>query len=198
MKSDREFLDGVYEKARQMETKPEKNSVRKPGRRYLAVAAALLAIIIPLTAGLLMQSPEQEPGGLSLARMAQMPSPDLTWLGENAGLVVKGRVLAVKEGGFDATLQCEVTYVQLAVEEVWKGEAEGELRVRITGSTQGQTPLEAAFAEGEEVALFLWDESGEYSLCGSTQGKFTLMEADTYLGCDGEAYTAGELKNKLS
>lgn len=108
----------------------------------------------------------------------------LTSLGEmiaDAGTIVSGKVLDVREGAHPDYPNVEVTFVTLRVEESFKGEAARQSQFTFmqfggTGVTRVQElPI---FRRNESVLVFLYAKSqfGFTSPVGGSQGKFRIMK----------------------
>ncbi len=101
-------------------------------------------------------------------------------LADTANLVVEGRVATV-DVRWDEGRTCINTYATLAVERVHKGQAGGQVVVKVPGGRVGDEEVRvegvARFAAGEEVMAFLWkDGRGEWIVLGEAQGKFLLTQ----------------------
>jgi hypothetical protein len=134
------------------------------GTRWFAIATFLAVL-----AGMVLLLVEGA-GGTTLKAMS------VSEMTRDAAVVV--RVRCVKNStGWDAG---EIwTYSIFAVEETWKGAAEGQLRVRLLGGrTESVTSTVAGvprFRPGEEVVLFLEPTSrGDFSVVGWMEGTFRI------------------------
>ena len=99
-------------------------------------------------------------------------------LGRESVLVVQGRVTGVKSY-WNETGSKIFTEAQVAVDESYKGEKPGTVRVLQLGGVVGHVKMTVAgslaWTPGEEVLLFLEPSSaGAYPVSGFSQGKFNV------------------------
>jgi hypothetical protein len=98
---------------------------------------------------------------------------------EDAGTIVTGRVVEVREGGHPDYPNVSVTYITVEVEEVMKGQANRRARhtfMQFGGLETARLHELPTYRAGEDVVLFLYPESqyGFTSPVGGSQGKFRL------------------------
>jgi len=99
-------------------------------------------------------------------------------LGRESALVVQGRVTGV-QSYWNETGSKIFTEAQVAVDESYKGEKPGTVRVLQLGGVVGHVKMTVAgslaWTPGEEVLLFLEPSTaGAYQVSGFSQGKFTV------------------------
>lgn len=197
MKSDREFLDGIYEKAALLSQTKEK--VAAPIRitfmkRYsgvIAAAAVLVAVISPIlnfNSTTMMHVPkgfsENEPFG---ARAFSVPSLDASQIAEGSDLVLRAKVTKINESVYEK--ENLTTNIELAIKDVYKGKLD-EKKIDLTvyggydAKTKDYIPYEAMFECNEDTILFLnCAEAPAYTLSYSKQGKYEYVET-----LDGERF----------
>jgi hypothetical protein len=108
----------------------------------------------------------------------QIESRSLTQLGQEAELVVQGKVQNVRSFWNDAHTRI-LTEVQIEVSDSHKGSAQSELRVVQMGGVVDGVRMTvhgaAVWSLGQDVLLFLEPSlPGSYRLSGFTQGRFDL------------------------
>lgn len=197
MKTDREFLDGVYEKAerlRGMDAVSKKAVPIRQKRRVLwrgAVSAAGLCLL--LAGGLFFSEnqPKMEiPEGYT--NMMEKIPMELNGIEPRAivevdpvteaDLIAAGKVSAIGKSVYEQENQTILTMVTVTLTERYKGDAAtDEVNVAVTGgiNEEDHTYLdyEAVFRRGENVLLFLTErQDGSYILFGGAQGKLTRLK----------------------
>ncbi len=175
MKSDREFLNGVYEKAHKLTKEKEKTTQVAVTRIPKGMLAAAIALIIVIPVSLRIHSVDTRSGedrmgiasvkegprssqGYSNGDSAGEDLDSLTYLVEDSQLVLGAKVIDVREK------------VLFQVTELYKGEFVGS---ELSLKNQGQL----GFSEGEEVLLFLkTDENDALRLNENYCIKYTFYE----------------------
>jgi hypothetical protein len=129
-------------------------------RREIAAAVALLCAA-PASAGTALQATVEE-----LARAADA--------------VVRGTVLR-RESRLTPDGLRIYTFVDLRVDAAWKGDPPAAVTVRTPGGEVGRFGQRvdgaAAFADGEEVVVFLSRAGDGWQVAGLAQGKFAVAGA---------------------
>lgn len=220
MKTDREFLDGVYAKAEKLRTEehpaPKFVFTGKEGRKrtvWSTAAAAVACIALLLTGGLVyresqpkMEIPEgytnlleNIPMTLGIEGRAITVEPPLT----DAELIAAGNVTGIAKSVYEEEKQSIITMVTVNLTERYKGEpVTSPINVAVTGGVNeaDKTYLdyEAVFRRGENVLLFLTkQEDGSYTLFGGAQGKLSRLKGKgreaTYAYAGGEQVVLADL-----
>lgn len=200
MKSDREFLKGVYEKAEMLTEERERSTHRRFAKipRGIVAAAVALVIVIPMSFTIYKSSkPSQEPrlGASSLGgeirsfddsdKDPKTASLDyFTDLTNNSSTVLSARVIAVND---------RISFEAL---EVYKGEM---LSSKFTLEKQKHL----GFSEGEDVLLFLNTYEGNaFRLNESYDCKYTFSEFrdgdEIYRSQDGREASIETIKSIIS
>lgn len=197
MKSDREFLDGVYEKAKSLPQKKEKTA--NPFRitfmkRYsgvIAAAAVLVAVISPIlnfNSTTMMHVPkgfsENEPFG---ARAFSMPNLNASQIAEGSDLILRAKVTKINDSVYEN--ENLTTDIELAAKDIYKGKLDAKkIDLTVYGGYDAKTkdyiPYEAMFECNEDTILFLnCTKESAYTLSYSKQGKYEYVET-----LDGERF----------
>lgn len=221
MKNDREFLDGIYQKARMIED----NAVAKPKKIDLsfvvshrilgAVAAVFLLIAIPSVT--YASQPQMEiPSGYidlapSIGKTRIHAAPPQTGDGdlfEYSDIICTAKVLKIENSVYEKDNERIITNVQIKPNCVLKGESVDKvLTIQVKGgfdkNTKAYLDYEATFAQGEDVLLFLEKDlySNSYILYGSSLGKYTYLagqgEAKSYIDKNGLSVSIAGLRLAL-
>lgn len=220
MKTDREFLDGIYAKADLLQAAPQK--VKKininfvtPQRILGAVAAVFLLIAIPSVT--YAQQPRMEiPEGYTnlstFVRGTQLhtapPQTGDIGLIEYSELICTAKVIKIENSVYEKENQRIITNVQVKPTVVLKGEpVEKVLTIQVNGGYDSvikkYTDYEATFAQGEDVLVFLNKDvnTNSYILYGSSLGKYTYLngQGDTksYIDASGLSVNISGLRVAL-
>lgn len=216
MKTDREFLDGVYAKAKLIEENPPKTQKTihfTPLKRTFAAAAAF--IVVAASSLLYFNQPKMEvpasyqasaPMAIRAFGVAEL---NLENLANNAKLIVTGKVTQIKKSVYDEEKSSIITSVTVKPTQLLKGEtAAKQLDIAVTGGYHKQTDTfidyEAIFERSEDVLVFLtWDEpSQSYVLSGGSQGKYSYLNAENevkrYIGKDDATIIISQLEEIIA
>ncbi len=150
----------------------------------LGKKTVLLTIVLVLCLQLLLPA---------MSALAEMETFSLVDLAYGASSIVRGQVVSVSSQ-WNADHTNIFTTVTIAVQSYIKGSGEKEITFQIPGGEVGEigewVEHVPAFAEGEEVVLFL--QEGDFPILGWEQGKFTivddlvlesgLLSADAFIG----------------
>ena len=97
-----------------------------------------------------------------------------------ADTILAGKVTGVASQQEDKNIY---TLVTLAVEQVIKGEAAGEVTIKLPGGEAGGVTLAVTdypgFKTDEKVLVFLNKDGGTYKIAGGLYGKYTINENNT-------------------
>ena len=129
--------------------------------RALLAAAALLAAL---------------PAAAATARVASVEE-----LARASDLVVRGEVLRQRSRlGADGSRI--YTFVEIRVAQSWRGQAPAVVTVRVPGGVVGDRGQRvdgaAAFADGDEVVVFLAPAGRVHQVTGMAQGKFAVRAGE--------------------
>lgn len=205
--TDREFLDGIWQKAAVLEEEKKRAMQKRPilRRRMFAGIAAAAAVFVVCVAVGTRQPAMEIPAGYeameaAAPRAAMLMAETDDEIFANADLILLAKTAKIGSSVYTAGNQSILTPVTFLPEKTYKGEwlAE-ELVVEVAGGVDHQKRLymeyEAVFYPEEEALLFLtMDETGRVKLCSG--GKYTLAEGD-YLSPGGIRLTDSELCEKV-
>jgi hypothetical protein len=208
MKSDRDFLNGVYHKS---EALKQIDSARPPfafTRKYKAfiVAAALTLVIAPSlyfsTLPTMKISTEYNNQTPQIARFRSFG--DIREVIEQSDLVVRAKVKDIDKSVYEN--DNITTTVELRPKEIYKGTLETKtIELVVNGgfneATKTYLQYEAIFKRNEDTLLFLTKINDKYILTCSSQGKYTYVKTTdkdrAYQGSDGGILTLSELKKLI-
>ncbi|MFZ2539009.1 MAG: hypothetical protein WAX04_08915 [Oscillospiraceae bacterium] len=213
MKTDREFLDGIYQKAKLMqESEPPKSKIRSftLHKKILVAAAAFILVAIPSTAHFNQQE-TQVPATYSMdAPMAirSLNVLDVETLAANAELIVVGKVTKIEKNIYDKDNSSIITTVKVKPTEILKGATDAKLLdIKVKGGYDEETKTfdenEITFKRSENVLVFLEQDTdgNSYIVSESSQGKYTYLNSNndvkSYIGPNNITITISELKEKL-
>lgn len=222
MKTDNEFLMGVYNKAHSyssLEEKPKGFDQPKQNhfKRYIGIAAAavLIAVVAPSLYFLNNVSYEMyEPVNtktrtnepVAAAFTAESVNTDEFINGSE--LIVTAQVKKIDKSVYEySDTNHMTTTVTLKVSQFFKGDGESTIKLKVNGGYDQKTsnfvPYEATFKKKEKVLLFLVKSGdNEYTLRNSAYGKYSEVNATeqsgVYMTKDGETITIEELKSRIS
>lgn len=186
MKSDQEFLAGVYAKARRMAAEEKAARVwsrhmRSPRPQILQRAAvAALLLLLPFAA-ILSFYLNSDLGYRKIDAIHIASFFEYQALLEQSDLVVTGRFSSFASGVYLEDENILYTDASFAIEQTIKGESTGTITIRLQG---GKDPFRRVHADLEvdrstktQRLLFLRrDENGYYQLCQSSSGCFDARE----------------------
>lgn len=197
MKSNREFLDGVYSKAEalQNETKLEK---KNPKMYYRFASIAAIIILIPTILFWKTNSAYEEISAPMAVRMVQDPS---TYFAE-ADYILIGETESINESIYLKDENYIYTDINIKIMELLKGEIdEEEIALRVSGGIvkkeKIKSNMDSEFVKGKISLVFLLkDEQGYYNLINS-KSQFKEVEKDLYVDEFGNEYSLEEIKNTI-
>ncbi len=214
MKTDREFLDGIYQKAKLMEeNKNEKVKITyfTPHKKALVAAAAFILVAIPSIINLnqpQMKTPTNYKSDKPMA-IRSFNVLDVETLITNSDLILTGKVTKIEKNVYEEDKSRIITTVKVKPTEILKGKAETNmLDIKINGGYNEKTKsfieYDTTFKRYEDVLVFLEHDadSNSYIVSGSSQGKYTylnsLNDVKNYIGADDVTITISDLKEKIS
>lgn len=208
MKSDRDFLNGVYHKAESLKQidSAKKSFVFAAKYKGFIVAASLTLVIglsiylstLP-TMKVYTDYNNQRP---QLARFrSNVEIIDIT---EQADLVIRAKVKKIGKSLYEN--DNITTTVELSPKEIYKGNLESKtIEVVVDGGFDKETKTyfeyESIFKRNEDTLLFLNKINDKYVLTCSSQGKYTYLKSTdkeiTFQGSSGEVLTLSEVKKLI-
>lgn len=222
MKSNREFLDGVYTKAEALKTEPQKIQKFSLTKKYTGIAVAAAVLLVAISPSLFFNSstpmyvPDEAMLHSPYAIRIQSETSDLSQIVNEADVVVTAKVTKINKSVYEKDNNNMTTTVELKAENIYKGELNNEsFQVCVMGGYDKKTntyfPYEATFEKDEDTLLFLTKStnsstptaaSSAYSLSLSSQSKYTYVEGETenrvYTNSDENIITIVELEQVAS
>lgn len=191
MKTDREFLDGIYERAeklKEQETQPVKKSAFKIYKNYIvsAVAAVLLIIIIyPLThLDKTVQKNSVSELERSLPFSIKLAQPiNLSQLAKESDVIVKAKVKKIEKTVYEKDKDIMRTTVTLNTQEVYKGSKDTKkIKIIVDNvcefKNEANSSVQEEFKKDEITLLFLNKTDNEYILSTNTDSKYTYLSSE--------------------
>lgn len=198
MKTDKEFLNGIYAKAEVLQR--ETNKTRNPYKKYYRFASmAALIILIPALFFANNNLGYKEIYPMNI-RMISVSDPS-TYFYE-AGSIVIGEVKEIKGSKYIEEKDYIYTDIVIKPKEVLRGDInENEIILRINGgkvkSHKVYSNMESEFIKGETILLFLRkDEEGFYNLI-SDKSQFLEIENNIFIDELGNEYSLEDIKNNI-
>ena len=146
--------------------------------KYILICLLVLAGMVGCGGGPEVPTTQTTPAQSSSGIVVQLTEEELT---AQAELILVGHVSDVscyEEG--EGTIYTEVT---ISVEQKLKGEAGGEVVIRVAGGKVGEQVVwvedAPSFDVGERVVVFLEEYDSALHVVGGFQGKYTVSENDT-------------------
>ncbi len=129
------------------------------------------------------------------AAAATFVAPSVEEMARSSDAVVRGRVAglasrATRDGRI-------VTEVEVLVASAWKGAPEGSVRLVVPGGRVGRLAMKVdaapAFAEGEEVVVFLSRAGAAWRVNGHALGKYGVVRGEARPALGGARVLPGAL-----
>ncbi|MEG0692516.1 MAG: hypothetical protein RR444_05480 [Oscillospiraceae bacterium] len=213
MKTDREFLDGVYQKARLLEDNlPPTLKITRVSISKKSLVAAAIFFLLAIPSVYYYNQPKMEaPAGFK----SNMPMAirgfmlfNIESLTANSELILTAKVTKIDKSVYDKDKSSIITNVKVKPTEVLKGLTDTNLLdIKINGGYDKKSKTfveyEATFKRTEDVLLFLNKDpnSDSYFLSGSSQGKYTYLSTENdvknYIGPDDITFNTSELKKEI-
>ena len=197
MKSNKEFLDGIYSKAEALEnegTKPVKN----PRIYYRFAAIAAMIILIPTISFWNSHRAYEEISSPMVVRTINDPSSYFY----DADVIVIGQTKEIAKSNYVKEENYIYTDITFKVEEVLKGDVEvNDIILRVNGgivkAERVKAEMQSEFIEGKNSLVFLLkNEDGIYHLI-SSESKFEEVEKGLFKDKLGNDYKLEEIKQQL-
>lgn len=223
MKTENEFLKGVYEKSEAFasgEKKPRGFEQPKQNhfKRYIGIAAAavLIAVVAPSlyfsysNASYEMYEPVSDKARINepVAATLLASAVDVGELANSCDIVVLAQVKKIDKSVYEFSDTSHMTTtVSLKVNQYLKGDGDATIKIKVNGGYDQETsnfiPYEATFKKKENVVLFLVKTDGdEYALQNSAYGKYSEVkdpeQSDVYLSKDSETITIAEIIDRIN
>jgi len=198
MKTDREFLNGIYAKAEVLQR--ETNKIRNPYKKHYRFASmAALIILIPILFFTNNNLGYKEIHPMNI-RMISVSDPS-TYFYE-ADFIVIGEAKEIKDSKYIEEENYVYTDIVIKPDEVLKGDInENEIILRINGgkvkSKNVYSNMESEFIKGKTSLLFLRkDNEGFYNLVGD-KSQFLEIEDNIFIDQLGNKYSLEDIENNI-
>lgn len=212
MKTDREFLDGIYVRAEQLQSKNEATK-SMPNIILLkysvpAFVALLLIVITPMMyfnrsiPMVVMQENERMMPFMAMEALA----PSLYDMTAQSTVIVQAKVKKIEKSVYEKENDIITTKVLLTAKEVYKGDkAIRSIELTVNGGYNVKAdiyvPYDAVFEKNEVTLLFLNEANNGYILSDPMNSKYTYLSSenldDMYQAVDGNTITISELKDTI-
>ena len=210
MKSDREFIDGIYDKAKKIDvTQKHKNNMIINYYFKPAIVVALILIVSPFIIFPSFNKSTEIPKGYTnktpITRGFSI-SPDLDSMIQQSDLIIRGKITDIFKSEYEdnGLLFTEIEVKQI---ETFKGQDNKDhIILKIRGGfdeiSKTYVEYEANFKEKEDTLLFLKRiDNSTYELTFSTSSKYTYLSKSNgdrvYISSDGEELFISKLKQKI-
>ena len=198
MKSNRDFLDGVYSKAEEIRLNNNiKTMINKKYIRYSSAAA--LIILIPMLFFANSRLGYREIPQISMVRTLSNPS---SYFNE-ADLIVIGEIREIGKSTYVEEENYIYTDITISLDEVLLGEFKAkEIILRVNGGKDKKakvySPMEGEFNEGERSLFFLIKSDEKlYQLIHGKDSQFIEIENNVFVDKLGNKYSLEEIKNTI-
>lgn len=201
MKDNREFLEGVYKKAEELERQKVKRS--RVYNRYVKISsmAAAIAIIAPL---LLLKAQNSVPKDYTeipqMIRMININDPIVNFY--DADYIVVGETKKIEKSKYVKEDNYIYTDITIGVDQIFLGDiAKDEIIIRVKGGKVKKekvfSQMEGSFKKGEKFLLFLQEEEGIYYLVNGKDSQFLEVEKDVFIDSQGNKYSIDDIKKNI-
>lgn len=199
MKSNRDFLDGVYSKAEEirLENNIKKSIINKKYYKYSSVAA--LIILIPMLLFANSRLGYQEIPGTNMIRTISEPSSYFS----EADFIVIGETKEIGKSTYVENDNYIYTDITIAIDEVLLGDLEDQdIILRVNGGKAKKEKvyslMEGEFTKGKRSLFFLVkSDENVYQLIHGKDSQFVEIENNVYIDKSGNKYNLEEVKNKI-
>ncbi len=195
MKSNREFLDGMYSKAEVLE-KQRIKPYKAPRFNYNFAALAAMIILIPTIFFWKGNTGYQDITSPMMIRNIE----DSSSYFQEADFVLTGITEKIDESIYMKEDNYIYTDINFKIEEALKGEIDSkDIIIRVNGGMvkkeKLKSKIEGKFIKGESSLVFLSkDEQGIYYLI-SPESQFEQIKEDLFKDKSGNEYSLEKLKN---
>lgn len=186
MKNDREFLDGIYQKAEILEREKlqEDSKKKSPYKKYIPYSSvAAMFILLPI---LLLSKEALSPGNELPGQepmMIRMDEPGSIFI--EADYLLIGQVEYIEKKSNEGTMEIEIS-----LEEILKGQIQEEKII-----VEAPSNMKDEFKEGDRSLFLLYKEDNIYKLLGEREGQFKEENSHMFIDRFGDKYRLEEIKN---
>lgn len=200
MKSDREFLDGIYEKAKIIEqSEPYSMTLKRPGfnkgYRYLRpVFMSILLLFVVYAGAVKYQNINTKPGNETLN---EDMNPDVRSISlmQTQPMIITGRVIKLQP----SVDKNDLSYATILIDKVIQGTAKSKEKLEVEYYQEDDNGM-VEFEEDEKVLLFLLDLDEKLKIIeDGSLGKYSLVSEENgeeiYKAYDGTIINSRDLLN---
>lgn len=185
MKSDREFMDGIYKKADLLKKKKSKEKYSlNIYIKYSSVAAIFILIPLLLFKSDLLDPPKK----IQLAEPKIFSMEDSLYDFSTADSIVVGEIENIKDVAFKTSYK-EIT---ISIDNVLKGTIDNNQFLSILSN------VDHDFERGVKYLFFIKKEGdGFYYMDNEFEGAFRELDSDTFIDSLGNEYFLEDIKNTI-
>ncbi|WP_333637936.1 hypothetical protein [Tissierella praeacuta] len=201
MKDNREFLEGIYKKAEELEmARVRKSRIYKRYGRISSMAA-VIAIIVPLILFKGQNSALKDYTEIfQMARRFTINDPMVNFY--EADYIVVGETKKINKSQYVKENNYIYTDITIGVDEIFLGDIHNdEIILRIKGGKVEKekvfSQMEGEFKKGKKSLLFLQREKGIYYLVNGDEGQFLEIEKDIFIDKQGNKYNIDNIKDNI-
>ncbi|WP_313232947.1 hypothetical protein [Tissierella praeacuta] len=201
MKDNREFLEGIYKKAEELEmARVRKSRIYKRYGRISSMAA-VIAIIVPLILFKGQNSTLKDYTEIfQMARRFTINDPMVNFY--EADYIVVGETKKINKSQYVKENNYIYTDIIIGVDEIFLGDIHNdEIILRIKGGKVEKekvfSQMEGEFKKGKKSLLFLQREKGIYYLVNGDESQFLEIEKDIFIDKQGNKYNIDNIKDNI-
>ncbi|MBU5255418.1 hypothetical protein [Tissierella praeacuta] len=201
MKDNREFLEGIYKKAEELEmARVRKSRIYKRYGRISSMAA-VIAIIVPLILFKGQNSALKDYTEIfQMARRFTINDPMVNFY--EADYIVVGETKKINKSQYVKENNYIYTDITIGVDEIFLGDIHNdEIILRIKGGKVEKekvfSQMEGEFKKGKKSLLFLQREKGIYYLVNGDESQFLEIEKDIFIDKQGNKYNIDNIKDNI-
>jgi len=201
MKDNREFLEGIYKKAEELEmARVRKSRIYKRYGRISSMAA-VIAIIVPLILFKGQNSALKDYTEIfQMARRFTINDPMVSFY--EADYIVVGETKKINKSQYVKENNYIYTDIIIGVDEIFLGDIHNdEIILRIKGGKVEKekvfSQMEGEFKKGKKSLLFLQREKGIYYLVNGDESQFLEIEKDIFIDKQGNKYNIDNIKDNI-
>lgn len=201
MKNNKEFLEGIYEKAAILQKEKEKEKQRINYKKYIKITsmAAAFLIIVPL-----LFREQKIPGKYEelpqIIRMLNISDPMSNF--QEAEYIIIGETKKINKSQYVKEGNYIYTDIVIEAKEVLLGDiGEEEIILRVNGGVAKKEKVfskrEGDFKKGKKSLLFLQKTDGVYFLVNSEESQFLEVEDKVFIDKEDNKYNIEKIKENI-
>lgn len=199
MKNNREFLEGIYNKAEILEKeRSRKETNYKRYKRFSSVSAIIILIPLLLFKEQIFQTTDYRE--ISEPRIISINESKSNFI--EADFIIIGETIKVKQSEYEKEYNYIYTDVIISVDQVLLGDIDKkEIVLRVKGGKVKKEKLfsqmKGEFTKGSRSLLFLYKDEEIYYLVNNEDSQFIELEKDIFIDKMGEKYNLEDVKNNI-